>query len=98
MFSKNVAREGISLEPIIGSAISSTGQLPCFGTDKNKFVVGDSKLQLTTIAAEKETALAACPFYDWLSMDDPKQLYSEIDKSTLYSFQNSNGVYGVLES
>ena len=42
-YSKKVARNGINLEPIIDTAVTVGEQLPCYGPDRNKFVLTDSE-------------------------------------------------------
>ena len=63
-FSQYQTRVGFGKEPIIATTMNSVK--PCYGTDRNRLVVGDAQNRaLISFPLEREAELLKCPEFDW---------------------------------
>ena len=89
-FSKYTSRREVGLEPIISTAINSVK--PCYGTDRERLVLGDQGADLIRFPIEKEEPLVDCPFNIWKRASTEDSRFSVIGSTSLAELQASNGI------
>ena len=62
-FSKEARGYEFSQSPIIGTELNT--QVPCFGPDRERLVIGKENLELVEFPIENEDPIGLCPEYDW---------------------------------
>ena len=94
-FSKTTTRQEVTQEPVISTAMNSIK--PCYGTDRERLVLGENGFNLIQFPLEQEDPLIRCPHYDWRRSGVDDDRYDIIGTTSMYMLQNSNGVFQALD-